>query len=211
MELVQGQFTESGTVAILPGSFHPPTVAHLGLARAALGRVAKVVFALPRAFPHKRYEGVGLEERLEMLRRLTAGEARFAVAVSDGGLFVDLARELRALVPGAGTVYLLCGRDAAERIVNWPYPENEPFVKQVELFSLLVAGRQGTFTPPAELRASIALLETEENWDDVSATRVREAIASGGDWRALVPEAIHAEVERLYSPSRLDSRNVRSR
>ena len=208
---MQGQFTEGGAVAILPGSFHPPTVAHLGLARAALGHVSRVVFALPRTFPHKRYEGVGLEERVGMLRRLTAGEARFAVAVSEGGLFVEMARELRALVPGAREVYLLCGRDAAERIVNWPYPESEPFVRQVELFSLLVAGRQGTFTPPEELRQSIALLETEENWDEVSATRVREAIAAGEDWRALVPAPIQAEVERLYSPSRLDSRNVRSR
>ena len=60
MELLHGQFTGPGPVAILPGSFHPPTVAHLALAEAALARAAAIVFTLPRAFPPKSYDTVDL-------------------------------------------------------------------------------------------------------------------------------------------------------
>ncbi len=72
MELVSGEFTTNGPVAILPDSFHPPTFAHPGLAEAALARAENVLFVLPRAFPHMRYEGVSQAERLGLLKALTA-------------------------------------------------------------------------------------------------------------------------------------------
>jgi nicotinic acid mononucleotide adenylyltransferase len=196
MEFVRGNVTEVSRVAILPGSFHPPTVAHFGLARVALERVDAVVFTMPRTFPHKRYEGVGQAERLEMLLRLAAPEPRFAVAVSEGGLFVEMARELRTLSPDLREVFLVCGRDAAERIVAWPYTEGDSIERQLAEYSLLVAARRGVFVPPAGLRERVETMEA--SWDDVSSTRVREAIAAGEDWRALVPEAIHGMVEMLY-------------
>ena len=68
MELVSGEFTTGGAVAILPGSFHAPTIAHPGLAEAALVRVESVLFVLPRAFPHKRLEGVSQTECLGLLK-----------------------------------------------------------------------------------------------------------------------------------------------
>ncbi|MFN0101212.1 MAG: hypothetical protein ACKV2U_03870 [Bryobacteraceae bacterium] len=211
MELIEGEFTTGGPVAILPGSFHPPTVAHLGLAQAALARVETVIFTLPRAFPHKRYEGVSQSDRIELLSRLTANEPRFAVAVTEGGLFVEMARELRHLRPAIRHVFLVCGRDAAERIVSWPYPKSEPIERQFDQYSLLVAARQGAFTPPRRLLPYIENLITEANWDEVSSTRVRNAIEQGADWRPLVPQRIHDLVDALYSPSRVDSKNVRSR
>lgn len=211
MELVAGHLTKNGPIGILPGSFHPPTVAHLGLARAALARVETVVFTLPRAFPHKQYEAVSQAERLDLLRCLAGPEPRFAVALSEGGLFIDMARELRALHPAATEVFLICGRDAAERIVDWPYPPTDPLQRQFEQYSLLVAARQGEYLPPPHLRNHIETLTTAENWDEISATRVRECILAGEDWRPLVPQVLHEPVEKIYSPSRLDSRNVRSR
>ena len=41
---------------------------------AALGHVDEVVFVIPRAFPHKPFEGASLEQRLEMLNIITARE-----------------------------------------------------------------------------------------------------------------------------------------
>ncbi len=198
MELLQGQFTGPGPVAILPGSFHPPTVAHLALATAALSRASAVVFTLPRAFPHKSYEGVGLPGRLAMLHRLTVVEPRFLVALSDGGLFVEMAREWRALQPGAGKPYVICGRDAAERIVHWDYSATEPFHVQLADFTLLAAARQGAFSVPPHLRGAIEPLDIAPGLDDISSTRVRAAIAAGQDWRPLVPPVLWPDVERLY-------------
>lgn len=200
MELLHGQFTGPGPVAILPGSFHPPTVAHLALAQAALARASAVVFTLPRAFPHKSYEGVDLAHRLAMLRHLAALDPRFLVALSDGGLFVEMAREWRALHPGAGKPYVLCGRDAAERIVHWDYSAAEPFHLQLADFTLLAAARQGAFSIPAHLAGAVEPLDIAPGLDDISSTRVRAAIARGDDWRPLVPPVLWPDVERLYCP-----------
>ena len=42
-------------LGILPGTFNPPTRAHVALAEAALGEVDEALFVLPRSFPHKEY------------------------------------------------------------------------------------------------------------------------------------------------------------
>ena len=204
MELVCGDFTSDGPIAILPGSFNPPTVAHVGLAEAALARVATVVFTLPRVFPHKSYEGVCQAGRLDLLRKLTLHQPRFAVAVTEGGLFVEMAREFGRFRP-AGEVFLLCGRDAAERILGWNYPESDPLDRQLEEFQLLVAARHGFFLPPPRLKHRIESLVTEANWDEVSSTAVRVAIENGEPWQHLVPEQIHEQVEAAYKRGSEDS------
>src|SRR5438105_1593079 len=75
-------------LGILPGTFNPPTRAHLALARAAEAQVDEVLFVLPREFPHKAYEGASFEERIEMLRLAVDGEPRFSIASTDAGLFI---------------------------------------------------------------------------------------------------------------------------
>ena len=106
-------------LAIFPGAFNPPTLAHLAMAEAALSVVDEVLFVLPRVFPHKEYTAAGFDERLEMLLLAIAEHPRFSLAASDRGLFIDLAREARSEYDAE--LFLLCGRDAAERIVGWDY------------------------------------------------------------------------------------------
>jgi len=209
VKLVFGSLPAAGRIAVFPGAFHPPTAAHLGLAQAALPRVDTVVFTLPRAFPHKSYDDVGLDERLELLGTMIAGRSGLAVAVSEGGLFHEIARELRVLRPAIEAPLLLCGRDAAERIVGWAYPEHLPIERQLEEYHLLVAARAGAYVPPERLRSRIETLTAD--WDAISSSVVREAIRGGLDWRGEVPESIRADVERIYSRSRLDSKNARNR
>ncbi|HBY64428.1 MAG TPA: hypothetical protein DEH78_31800, partial [Solibacterales bacterium] len=80
-------------LALFPGAFNPPTIAHLGLAQAALACAAEVLFVLPRAFPHKTYrEGPSFEQRLPLLLAATAAEPRFSIASAPAGLFIDIAR-----------------------------------------------------------------------------------------------------------------------
>lgn len=200
MELIHGGVSPRGPVAILPGGFHPPTIAHLGLAEAALDRVETVIFTLPRGFPHKEYEEVSLNRRLQVLSRLIAGNPHFALALTDGGLFVEMARELHALCPDVPEVFLLCGRDAAQRFAAWPHESSLPLNEQCRDFSLLVAARDGDYKPPSHLQLHVELLPVETPWDGISSTRVREAIKRGKeDWRPLVPPAIHDLVREAYS------------
>lgn len=187
------------TVGILPGSFHPVTRAHAALARAGLEMVDTVIFAMPRRFPHKSYDDVGLEERIEIVQAAVADEPRFAVAITDGGLFIEMAREARLRFPGAD-VWIMCGRDAAERICSWSY-SGLPIAEQLREYGLLVAARQGDFAAPEHLAARVRPLDIEAEWDDVSATEVRSRIARGGDWEDLVPEAAVPLVRRYYVQS----------
>lgn len=185
-------------LGVLPGTFNPPTRAHLALGLAALQHCDRVLFVLPRALPHKDYEGVGFEERLRLLERAVAEHPRFAAAATDGGLFLEIARECREAYGRDVEIAFLCGRDAAERIVGWKYERPEMLEEMFEEFSLLVARRQGEYVAPEHLEPRIRCLDIDPAWDAVSATEVRERIASGSEWRQLVPEAIAQEVERLY-------------
>jgi nicotinate-nucleotide adenylyltransferase len=184
-------------LGILAGSFNPVTRAHIALARAALGVVDEVVFVLPRTFPHKGWEGAAFEDRLRILEKAVEGEPRFSVAATDAGLFIDIARELRAKRPEV-ELYFLCGRDAAERIVNWDYGRTGAIAEQLREYQLLVAPRLGAYEPPAGLRDRIHPLEMVEGYDECSATDVRQRIAAGLSWEQLVPEGTAGLVREIY-------------
>ncbi len=185
-------------IGILPGAFNPVTVAHLALARAALARVDEVVFVLPRRFPHKEYTGAGFEARAALLQALAIGSSSLSVAAADGGLFIEIARECRAAYGGSVRLSILCGRDAAERIVHWNYGEPRAIDKMLDEFDLLVAARHGEYAPPPRLAHAIDLLELDGDFDHVSASEVRQRIAAGGAWEHLVPAAVRDQVGRLY-------------
>src|SRR5262245_35832156 len=98
-------------LGILSGSFNPVTVAHLALAGAAREHCDEIVFVLPRVFPHKDFSGATLEERLAMLHAAAGNDS--SVAVTEGGLFTEIARECRASYGNAVQLWFICGRDAA--------------------------------------------------------------------------------------------------
>lgn len=185
-------------LGILPGAFNPPTLAHLALARAALGRVDEVVFVLPRLFPHKNFDGPGFGPRIEMLEAATRGEPRFSVASTRGGLFREIAEECRAAYGPRPELWFVCGSDAAERIVNWDYGEPGAFQRQLESFGLLVAGRMGDYRPPAALRHRIQPLELAAEHQVLSATEVRRRIAQSEPWEDLVPPETVELVRKAY-------------
>ena len=177
-------------LAILPGAFNPPTSAHLAMADAALTMADEVLFALPRAFPHKEYIGSEFQTRLEWLRAALAGYPRFSLAVTEGGLFTEIAREAQAVYGAGMELFFLCGRDAAERIVGWDYGEGDSIHKQLESFALLVAARDGVYEPPPQIRNRVHGLALPPGLDEVSSSEVRRRIRAGEPWRELVPTSI---------------------
>lgn len=190
MDLIAAPAAQPRALALLPGSFNPPTRAHVDMARAALDFVDAVLFVLPREFPHKSWTGATFDQRLEMLRRVAAGDSRLGVAVSDRGLYIEMAREAQALFPGR-RIELVLGRDAAERIATWNYAEPGVFEKLASEFPLRVAPRLGTF-------AGAAQLALPPDCDSVSATEVRRRISAGEPWQDLVPGEIVDFVRQIY-------------
>lgn len=186
---------------MLPGAFNPPTVAHLALAGAALERVDEVVFVLPSAFPHKSYVGARLDERAAMLRAAVAKEPAFSIAVAEGGLFRAIAREFRDIYGPEARLSFLCGRDAAERILEWDYRGETTPVEMLHEFDLLVASRRGHLEAPLHLRHAIDPIYLPDNLDLVSSTDVRERIARGQPWEHLVPEEARKIAARIYTRS----------
>jgi nicotinate (nicotinamide) nucleotide adenylyltransferase len=185
-------------IGILAGSFNPPTIAHLDLARAASASVDLILLAVPEVFPHKAYSGATLEQRLEMLD--AAGlSIPYAIAATSQGLFIDIARECRAHYGGEVGLSFICGRDAAERILHWDYGRAGVAEEMLAEFELLVAPRGGHFSPPENFAHRIQPLAIPEGHELVSSTEVRERIARGEAWEHLVPEEIRWRVKEIYS------------
>lgn len=187
-------------LCLFAGAFNPPTVAHLALARAAMQRVYEVLFVLPRAFPHKGYDGADLNTRVEMLHAAVAKERGFSIAVSESGLFRAIARECREIYGPEVKLSFLCGRDAAERILEWDYGSETTPVEMLREFDLLVAGRRGHLEPPLHVKHAIERLDLPGDFDLISSTEVRHRIARGEPWEHLVPEEVRALAAKVYGP-----------
>ena len=162
---------------------------------AARFHVEEVLCVLPRVFPHKEYFGATLAQRLSML----AQSAPASIAVSDQGLFLDIARECREHYDPATKLYFLCGTDAAERILHWDYGRPGVVDEMLSEFELLVAARGGMFEPPAQYRDRIKPLPLRDDLHHVSSTEVRHRIKTGRPWEHLVPPEIVERVREIYS------------
>jgi nicotinic acid mononucleotide adenylyltransferase len=190
VELIKEPGAIGQALALLPGTFNPPTRAHVDMARAALAFADAVLFVLPREFPHKNWFGASFEQRVNMLQRVSAADQRLGIAISDGGLYIEMAREAQSLFRGA-RVELILGRDAAERIANWDYGEPGVFERLVSEFPLRVAPRCGRFEDAEQL-------ELPPDCESISATDVRRRIESREAWEHLVPAEIVELVSEIY-------------
>jgi len=199
LEFIARSVHTSRSVVLFPGTWNPPTIAHLEIARAALRHAEEVIWILPRAFPHKAFEGATFEARLRMLERITRAQEHFSVAVSDAGLYAEIAIEAREQFGEATDIALAMGRDAAERIAGWDYGRPGVFDEFVRAFRLMVAARSGEYVPARHHADRISALRMRSNWDEVSSSEVRRRIAAGEEWRHLVPFEISDVVAELYS------------
>jgi nicotinate-nucleotide adenylyltransferase len=184
-------------IGVLAGAFNPVTRAHLTLIDAAIPAVDEVLCVVPRALPHKEFHGATFDDRMEMLRRAGNG---YGVAGTEGGLFIDIARELRREQPERD-VYFICGRDAAERVVSWDYGDPGAIGRMLEEFQLLVASRQGAYEPPERIRHRVHPLALTCDVDEIASSEVRRRIVRDEPWEHLVPESIVELVRKIYRPS----------
>ena len=185
-------------LGIFPGAFNPVTVAHMALASAALSVVDEVLFILPRDLPHKTYAGAAFPDRIAMLRAAIGVRRAYSLACTEGGLFVEIAAECRAVYGEAVRMSFLCGRDVAERVAGWDYGAPEAYAGMLREFGLLVAARQGVYRPPQAYAHAIEPLEIQLDFEGVSATEVRARIARGEEWEMLVPAEVREQAARIY-------------
>jgi len=175
-----------GRLGILPGSFNPPTEAHVALARA--GREAglsSVIYVLSkRTVDKERVTGIPLADRLELLGQI-AEAAGDAVAFVNRGLYVDQAAALRAVLPDARALVFLVGYDKIVQIFDPRYYDDRDAAlrRLFALASFLVAPRGDADADElaalmrrpenAPFAASVRPLPLSEVYRDQSSTRVR--------------------------------------
>lgn len=90
-------------IAAYPGSFDPPTVAHLAVAEAAVRQagLVRVDLVLSRRPLGKELRGPSVDQRAEVLHRVAADRPWLGVAVVDHRLVADIAEGYDAVVMGA--------------------------------------------------------------------------------------------------------------
>ena len=159
-------------VGVFPGSFDPPTVAHLAIADASreqcgLDRVELVVSRVPLGKDHAAQTPV--DERVAELEQLARGRPWLAVAVTDARLLADVAAGYDVLVVGADKWAQL--HDPA-----WYGSVDERDIALARLPEVVVAPRADLVLPEG-----VRVLDVDPAHLHVSSTAVR---AGRQEWRA---------------------------
>jgi nicotinate-nucleotide adenylyltransferase len=135
-------------VAFFGGSFDPPHLGHLGVARAAREALDldTVLFAPVGTQPLKPHGLVaGFEDRLAMTRLAIADEPGFALSLADApqpsgapNYTLETLIALRAQLPSESVLFCLMGADSFAGFNRWHRAVEIPFVA-----TLIVASRPG--------------------------------------------------------------------
>jgi nicotinate-nucleotide adenylyltransferase len=135
-------------VAFFGGSFDPPHLGHLEVARAAQAALGldTVLFAPVGEQPLKPHGSTAsFAHRLAMTRLAIAGDPAFAVSLADApkpsgapNFTFDTLLALRAQLPPDGVLFCLMGADAFALLRRWHRAAEIPFVAP-----LIVASRPG--------------------------------------------------------------------
>ncbi len=174
-------------IGVYPGSFDPPTIAHVHLAERAIARCGldRLDLVISEVTLGKSDDHLTpLAERLAELQRLADGDPALGVRSTEHSLLADIAQGYDLVVMGADkwaqvldpTWYGgVAARDAALRRLPtialaprppWPMPDEDP----------AAAAPEGV---------EVIILDIDPSHGAVSATEVR---AGRTDWRALPPQ-----------------------
>ncbi len=176
-------------IGIFGGTFNPPHLGHLRLARAFAGR-----FSLPRVLviptfvpPHKQTPDLADAETRVQMCRLLFGEAPFEVStmeISRGGrsYTVETLERLRAQYPDEA-LYLLIGSDMLESFDTWYRADDIR-----KLCTVCAAVRE----KGKALDANGAVLLDDYEPIEISSTEVRERVRLGTDVTDVVGKAVAA-------------------
>ncbi|MHB0948289.1 MAG: nicotinate-nucleotide adenylyltransferase [Gemmatimonadaceae bacterium] len=175
-------------LGLLGGSFDPPHVGHLLVAHDAAEKLAldQLIFIPAAVQPLKAGQASATPaQRLAMVRRLVAGEGRFAVdptEIERGGLSftVDTLAAYAERYPDAERFFLV-GADVLGAFGRWREAE-----RILRLATVVVMERAGD-EPPALLPG---MLPVETRRVDVSSTEIRARVRAGRSIRGFVPDAV---------------------
>ena len=170
-------------IGIYGGTFDPIHHAHLILARFALEKFAleRIIFVPTRVSPHKNDSVASPETRLQMLRCAIESEPQFEIDDCElqrpaPSYTIDTIQALKDKWPAAHLFFLI-GDDNLAGLSSWRDFED---LRHMVTFIVL----QRASTPIAHEYLSV------DRRIDISATEIRQRIASGRTIHFLVPRAV---------------------
>jgi len=200
-------------IGLLGGSFDPPHLAHLALARLAMQTLALDELRwLPAGAPWQKAgrQMASAAHRAAMLAALLQGEPGQMIdtrelARSGPTYTIDTVRELQAEQPDADWFFIL-GQDQYARFDTWrDWPE------LLRRLTLAVADRAGTApAPPAALAAvphRVVALPLPRQ--DIAASTIRQMLTDGLPITPLVGAAVAGYIEQHQPYPRGDAQGNR--
>ena len=187
-------------VGAYPGSFNPPTVAHLAVAEAAwrqcgLERVDLVVSRV--ALGKEGVERPRLEDRLAVLEEVPAARPWLGVAVTDARLLADVAEGYDVLVVGA---------DKWAQVLDPAWYGGSAAARDAALARLprVAVAPRPPFPPPGARvpGVEVAVLGLEAGHAEVSSTAVRTGRA---EWMLPEATAFDARTGAWSDPARYEA------
>lgn len=171
------------TTAILGGTFDPPQIGHVALARAALEQLpADRLLVLVAAAPGHREVVAPAEERLRLAR--LAFDFADEVALDEHAFTIDAVRDGRF-----GDAIFVVGADEGAAFPTWKEPD------EVLRHVRLAVGTRSGYPPPDLRRYGDRVVAFELASPPVSSSEVRERIAQGEPIEGLVPPAVAAAID----------------
>ncbi len=176
-------------IGIYGGTFDPIHHAHLILAREAheLLQLEKVIFVPAAISPLKDAPVAPAETRLSMLRAAIETETGFAIDDCElrrppPSYAIDTVEEIRKR-KGDAEIYYLIGEDNIPELEKW-----HRFAELQKLVHFVVLARTGSRTGYS--------YEVIRRKIDISATDIRNRVASGRSIRYLVPPSVEEIIRR---------------
>jgi nicotinamide-nucleotide adenylyltransferase len=208
---------------LLPGSYNPPTTAHLALAHTSLQAIPRAGLALALGTTIINKEGTEratLLDRVLLLDQIARRVGQLGIFLTNRGLYVEQARAARAAFPRASQIVFVVGYDKIEQIFDPRYYQDRDAALN-ELFALasfLVAPRANREAADVaallqqpgnrQFQDRVQVLPFPEDYRDVASSEIRAAFQSypatfaASSLAALLPsEALLFALETgCYSP-----------
>jgi len=216
--LVPGSPVPRGNIIVFPGSFNPPTIAHLAMLQqarefgSAHGGMGVYAAMSKRTTDKESVERPLLVDRILLLETVLHNHVpHTGILLFNRGLYVEQAEAIRAQFAEVKQLYFLLGFDKIVQVFDPHYYQDRDKALR-ELFTLteiLVAPRAGA--GPAELSALLAqpenapfashvhALPLDITYRDISSSRIRQEVATHE--QDVLPEALRFIREtRAYDP-----------
>lgn len=202
------------SIAIFGGSFNPPTIAHINLAKQILDKmknIEKIIF-VPVSTKYNKQGLAPDEDRLELLKTICQDHPNMEVSSlelnSPRQLYTIETLKIMQKQNPDKTIYFIVGTDNLKELETW-HAANEI----LQQFKIIVLERDNDIMEKI-ISNSLFLKQYREsfiklnfNKIKLSSSYIRQKVQMGEEIKELVPEKIYKDILKIYKKEEKTSLN----